>query len=61
MKNRSTKSIFLDLKKLTKLDNSEKKLSFQFKSELLDYHSYLKSFSSQHYKLFDELANELNL
>jgi len=61
MKNRSTKSIFLDLKKLTKLDNSKKKLSFQFESELLDYHSYLKSFSSQHYKLFDELANELNL
>jgi len=61
MKNRSTKSIFLNLKKLTKLDNTKKKLSFQFESELLDYHSYLRNFSSQHYKLFDELANELNL
>ena len=61
MKNRSTKSIFLDLKKLTKLDNSEKKLSFQFESELLDYYSYLKNFSYQHYRLFDELAHELNL
>jgi len=61
MNNRSTKSIFLDLKKLTKLDNSKKKLSFKFESELLDYHSYLKNFSSQHYKLFEELAHELNL
>jgi len=61
MNNRSTKSIFLDLKKLTKPDNSKKKLSFKFESELLDYHSYLKNFSSQHYKLFEELAHELNL
>jgi len=61
MNNKSTKSIFLDLKKLTKPDNSKKKLSFKFESELLDYHSYLKNFSSQHYKLFEELAHELNL
>ena len=61
MNNRSTKSIFLDLKKLTKPDNSKKKLSFKFESELLDYHSYLKNFSPQHYKLFEELAHELNL
>ena len=61
MKNRSTKSIFLDLKKLSKSDNSNKKLSFKFKSELLDYQSYLQNFSSQHYKLFEELALKLNL
>ena len=61
MKNRSTRSIFLDLKKLTKFNNSKKKLSFKFESELLDYHSYLQNFSSQHYKLFEELAHKLNL
>jgi glucose-6-phosphate isomerase len=61
MKNRSTKSIFLDLKKLTKFNNSKKKLSFKFESELLDYHSYLNNFSSQHYKLFEELSRKLNL
>ena len=61
MNNRSTKSIFLDLKKLRKPDDSKKKLYFKFESELLDYHSYLKNFSSQHYKLFEELAHELNL
>jgi hypothetical protein len=61
MKNRSTKSIFLDLKKLTKSIITSKKLSFKFESELLDYHPHLKSFSSQHYRLFDELACKLNL
>lgn len=61
MNNRSAKSIFLDLKKLTKPANSNKKLSFKFESELLDYHSHLKNFSSQHYELFEELAHELNL
>ena len=61
MKNRSIKNIFSELKKLSKSNNSSKKLSFKFESELLDYHPYLKSFSSQHYKLFEELACKLNL
>jgi glucose-6-phosphate isomerase len=61
MSNRSTKSIFLDLKKLSKSNNSKKKLSFKFESELLDYHSHLQNFSSQHYKLFEELSCKLNL
>jgi glucose-6-phosphate isomerase len=61
MKNRSTKSIFLDLRKLSKSNNGNKKLSFKFESELLDYQSYLKNFSSKHYKLFEELARTLNL
>ena len=61
MKNRPTKSIFLDLKKLSKSEDSKKKLSFKFESEYLDYQPYLKNFSSQHYKLFDELAHKLDL
>ena len=61
MKNRSIKNIFFELKKLSKPDTSNKKLSFKFESELLDYHSYLKNFSYQHYNLFEELANQLNL
>ena len=61
MKNRSIKNIFSELKKLSKSDSNKKKLSFKFESELLDYHSYLKNFSSQHYKLFEELAHQLNL
>ena len=61
MKNRSIKNIFSELKKLSKSDTSKKKLSFKFESELLDYHSHLKNFSSQHYKLFEELAHQLSL
>ena len=61
MKNRSTKSIFLELKKLSNSDSIKRKLSFKFKSEFLDYQPYLNSFSSLHYKLFDELANKLDL
>ena len=61
VKNRSIKNIFSDLKKLSKSDNGNRKLSFQFESEFLDYQPYLKNFSSHHYKLFDELALQLNL
>ena len=55
------KIFFLELNKLSKSDTSKTKLSFKFESELLNYQPYLKNFSSQHYKLFDELAHQLNL
>ncbi len=61
MKNRTTKSIFSDLKKLSKSQDGERKLSFKFESEFLDYQPYLKGFSSEHYKLFDELGYKLDL
>ena len=61
MKNRSIKNIFYQLKKLSKSDTSKRKLSFKFESEFLDYQPYLKNFSSQQYKLFEELAHKLNL
>jgi glucose-6-phosphate isomerase len=61
VKNRSIKNIFSDLKKLSKSDDRNRKLSFKFESEFLDYQPYLKNFSSRHYKLFDELALQLNL
>jgi glucose-6-phosphate isomerase len=40
---------------------AKKNYPLSLKSELLDYHSHLKNFSSQHYKLFEELARKLNL
>ena len=61
MKNRSTKNIFSELKKLSKSNTSKRKLSFKFQSEFLNYQPYLKDFSSRHYKLFDELAFQLDL
>ena len=61
MKNRSIKNIFSELKKLSKSNTSKRKLSFKFQSELLNYQPYLKDFSTRHYKLFDELALQLDL
>jgi glucose-6-phosphate isomerase len=61
MKNRSIKNIFSELNKLSKSDTGKSKLSFKFQSELLNYQPYLKDFSARHYKLFDELALQLDL
>ena len=58
---RSLQSIFSDLKKLSKDETAKRKLSFKFESEFLNYQPYLKNFSSQQYKLFEELANKLSL
>ena len=58
---RSVQSIFSDLKKLSKDETAKRKLSFKFESEFLNYQPYLKNFSSQHYKIFDELAFKLDL
>ncbi len=62
MKNsRSIQSIFSDIKKLSKDDTAKRKLSFKFESEFLNYQPYLKDFSYQHYKLFNEIAFKLNI
>ena len=58
---RPIQSIFSDIKKLSKYESTKRKLSFKFESELLNYQPYLKNFSSQHYKIFDELAFKLDL
>ena len=61
MSKRTIQTIFSDLKKLSKNDIKQRKLSFKFDSEFLNYQPYLKDFSSQHYKIFDELAYKLDL
>ena len=61
MNKRSIQSTLLDLKKLSKHNLAKRKLSFKFESEFLNYQPFLKDFSSQHYKIFDELASQLNL
>jgi len=61
MNKRSIKKSFSDLEKLSKNDISVKNLPFKFNSEYLNYQPFLQSFSSQHYKIFDELASKLNL
>ena len=61
MDTRSTKSIFSDLKKLSKSGIKKRKVPFKFESEFFDYHPYFNDFTFHHYKIFDELAQKLNL
>ena len=61
MSKRFIQSAFSDLQKLSKKDIAKRKLSFKFYSEFLNYQPYLKDFSSQHYKIFDELASHLDI
>ncbi len=59
--NKSIQNAFSDLNRLSKQESAKRKLSFQFESEYLNYQPFLKDFSSQHYKIFDDLAFELGL
>ena len=61
MNKKSIKKSFSELKKLSKNNTAKKKLLFKFNSEYLNYQPFLKDFSSQHYKIFNDLANQLNL
>ena len=61
MNKKSIKNAHLALKKLAKDRVLKNKLSFKFESEFLNYKSYLKDFSLEHYKIFDELSSELGL
>ena len=47
--------------KLSKCDTAKRKLSFKFESEFLNYQPFLKDFTSQHYKIFDEISYQLDL
>ena len=59
--NKLIQSALSDLKKLSKVEIAKKKLSFKFESEFLNYQPFLKEFSSQHYKIFNEISYQLDL
>ena len=59
--NQSIQSAFLNLKKLSKNKTAKRKLSFKYESEFLNYQPFLKDFSAQHYKIFDDISHQLNL
>ena len=61
MNNKSIKKASSDLRKLSRKNASTKKLSFNFESEFLTYQSFLKGFTTEHYKIFNELSSALNL
>ena len=49
------------LNKTSKTVLHQKKFSFSYKSDLLEYKSYLSNFSTEQYQLFDTLFNELGV
>jgi glucose-6-phosphate isomerase len=50
-----------NLKNIAKIHPANKKFSFKYESNFLNYQSYLRDFSSEHYKIFDQLYSELEV
>ncbi len=59
--NKSIKSAFSELIKLSKSESAKRKLSFKFESEFLNYQPFLKDFSSKHYQIFNEISYQLDV
>jgi len=59
MNKKKAQQIFNALNKTSKKSFQKKKFSFSYKSDFLEYKSYLSNFSSEQYQLFDGLFNEL--
>ena len=61
MNKKRVQQAFNALNKTSKQPLHKKKFTFSYKSDLLEYKSYLSNFSSEQYKLFDVLFNELEV
>ena len=61
MNKKRAQQIFNALNKASKQALQKKKFSFSYKSDFLEYKSYLSNFSSEQYQLFDTLFNELEV
>jgi glucose-6-phosphate isomerase len=61
MNNKKAQQIFNALHKTSKKVLQKKKFSYSFKSDFLEYKSYLSNFSNEQYQLFDDLFNELEV
>ena len=59
MNKKIAQQIFNALNTISKKTIQKKKFSFSYKSDFLDYKSYLSDFSAAQYQLFDDLFNEL--
>ena len=59
MNKKRAQHIFNALNKTAKKSLHKKKFAFSYKSDFLEYKSYLSNFSSEQYKLFDDLFGEL--
>jgi glucose-6-phosphate isomerase len=61
MNKKRAQQILNALKKTSKTVLHKKKFSFSYKSDFLEYKSYLSNFSTEEYQLFDTLFNELEV
>ncbi|MDC1140634.1 hypothetical protein OAT48_00875 [Gammaproteobacteria bacterium] len=61
MNKKRAQQIFNALNKASKQALQKKKFSFSFKSDFLEYKSYLSNFSIDQYQLFDALFDELDI
>ena len=61
MNKKRAQQIFNSLNKTSKTVLHKKKFSFSYKSDFLEYKSYLSNFSTEQYHLFDALFNELEV
>ena len=61
MNKKRAQQIFNALNKTSKTVLHKKKFSFSYKSDFLEYKSYLSNFSTEQYQLFDTLFNELEV
>jgi len=61
MNKKRAQQIFNALNKASKQSLQKKKFSFSYKSDFLEYKSYLSNFSTDQYQLFDALFDELEI
>ena len=61
MNKKRAQQIFNALNKASKQALQKKKFSFSYKSDFLEYQSYLSNFSTEQYQLFDALFDELEI
>ncbi len=61
MNKKSIQKLHSSFKNIAKIQPNNKKFSFKYESNFLNYQSHLRDFSSEHYKIFDQLFSELDI
>jgi len=61
MNKKRSQQFFNALNNTSKKSSNKKKFSFSYKSDFLEYKSYLSNFSSEQYQIFDDLFSELDV
>jgi len=61
MNKKSIQKLHSSLGNIAKIQPINRKFSFKYESDFLNYQSHLRDFSSEHYKIFDQLYSELDV